>query len=155
MSVQVSDRQNGGHVAFGDEEYAKRKAMKNRSSNLTADERKLEGCLLHADERAAQFGEEFGPEAASFAVIPRTGLFGIEFCLRPNVEPGHLSAAAKAPLHALDDLSPRPGVAGRLTMRRESLLQQGLLPLVQGHLVDTGRNAVPQRLYVVDLIFDR
>jgi hypothetical protein len=154
MSVQVSDRQNGGHVAFCDEEYAKRKAMKNGSSNLTADERKLEGRLLNPDECCAQCGEEFGSEAASFGVIPRTGLFGVEFCLRPNVEPGHLSAAAKVLLNALDDFSPRPGVAGRLTMRREPLLQQGLLPLVQGHLVNTGRNAVPQRLYVVDLILD-
>ena len=155
MAVQVSDGQNRGHVAFCDEEYAKRKPMKDGSSDLTADERKLEGGLLDADECGAQLGEEFGSEAASFAVIPRTSLFGVEFCLRPNVEPGHLSVAAKVPLNALDDLSPWPGVAGRLTMRREPLLQQGLLPLVQRYLVDTGRNTVPKRLDVVNLIFNR
>lgn len=100
-------------------------------------------------------GEEVGTESISFAVIPRSGLFGIEFCFRPNVEPDHLSAGAKVPLNPLDDLSPRPAGARRLTMRRETLLQQGLLPLVQRHLTGTGRNAVPQRLYVVDLIFNR
>jgi len=51
MSVQVSDGQNGGHVALCDEEYAKRKAMKDGSSNFTADERKLERRLLDADKR--------------------------------------------------------------------------------------------------------
>jgi hypothetical protein len=110
--------------------------------------------LLNANEYRAQFGEEFNAEAVSLAVIPCPSLFGVEFCLGPNVEPGHLSAGAKASLNALDNFSPRPGVAGSLAMGREPLLQQSLLPLVQGHLVDTGGNAVPQRLYVLDLIFD-
>jgi hypothetical protein len=123
MSVQVSNGQNGGHIAFCDEEYAKRKPMKNGSSDFTTDERELEGRLLNAEECGAQFGEEFGPEATSFALIPRTSLFGVEFCLRPNVEPSHLSASAKVLLNPLDDLSPRSGVTGRLTMRREPLPQ--------------------------------
>ena len=154
MSVQVSNGQNGGHIAFCDEEYAKRKPMKNGSSDFTTDEGELEGRLLNAEEGGTQFGEEFGPKATLFAFIPRTSLFGVEFCLRPNVEPSHLSAGAKVFLNPLNDFSPRSGVAGRLTMRRQPLLQQGLLPLVQGHLVHTGRNGVPQRLDVVDLIFD-
>lgn len=53
MSVEVSDSQNGGHIAFCDEEYAERKAMKNGSSNLTADERKLERGLLNPNECGA------------------------------------------------------------------------------------------------------
>ena len=150
----MSNGQNGRHIAFCDEEDAKRKPMKNGSSDFATDERELEGGLLNAAECDAQFGEELGPEAASFALIPRTCLFGVEFCLRPNVEPSHLSSGAKVLLNPVDDFSPRPSVAGRLTMRRESLLQQGLLPLVQWHLVYPGRNGVPQRLYIVDLIFD-
>ncbi len=53
MSMQVSDGQNSGHVAFCDEEYAKRKAMKDGSSNFGADERKLEWRLLDADQSIA------------------------------------------------------------------------------------------------------
>jgi hypothetical protein len=50
MPVQVCNGQNGGYVTVYDEEHAKRKAMKNGSSNLSADERKLKGRLLNADE---------------------------------------------------------------------------------------------------------
>lgn len=82
------------------------------------------------------------------------GLLDVEFRLGPNVEPGHLSAGAKVLLNAFHHLSPRPRVTGRLTMRREALLQQNLLPLVQRHLVNARRDAVPERLNVVDLIFD-
>lgn len=53
MSVQVCDGQNRGEVAVDDEEYAKRKAMENGSSNLAIDERKLKGRLLNADECVA------------------------------------------------------------------------------------------------------
>ena len=128
--------------------------MKNGSPNLTADERALKGRLLDPDKGGAQFEEECGAEADSLALIPRTSLFGVEFRFGPNVEPGHLSAGAKTLLNAFDYVSPRPGVTGRLTMRREALLQQNLLPLVQRHLVDASRDAVPERLNVVDLIFD-
>lgn len=37
----------------------------------------------------------------------------------------------------------------------ESLLQDALLPLMKRHLIQAGCNMVPERLYVVDLIFDR
>ena len=53
MSMQVSDGQNSGYVVLCDKEYAKRKAMKDGSSNLAADERKLEGRLLDADKCGA------------------------------------------------------------------------------------------------------
>ncbi len=152
--MQVSNRQNRGRLAFSDEEYAKRKPLENRAADLATDERELKGRLLDANECCAQFSEEFSAEAVSFAVIPHPSLFGVEFCLRPNVEPHHLSAGAKVSLHALDDFSPRPGVAGRLPMRRKPLLQQGLLPFVQWQLVDARRNGVPQRLDVVDLILN-
>jgi hypothetical protein len=42
--------------------------------------------------------------------------------LGPNVEPGHLSPGTGVPLHTLYDLSPRPGITGRLTMRRKPLM---------------------------------
>ena len=153
--MQVSDGQNGRNIVFCDEEYAKRKSVQERSADLTSDERKLERCLLNPDERSAQRGDEVGSEATSFTVIPCTSRFGIEFCLGPNVEPNHLSTCAKVPLYAFDDLSPWACVAGRPTMRGQPVLQQGLLPLVQRHLVHTGCDTVPQRLDVVDLIFNR
>lgn len=53
MSVQMSNGQDGGHVALFNEEDAKRKAMKDGSSNVTADERELEGRLLDADKGGA------------------------------------------------------------------------------------------------------
>jgi hypothetical protein len=40
-------------------------------------------------------------------------------------------------------------------MRSESLLQDAQLPFMKRHLIQTGCNVVPERLYVVDLILDR
>lgn len=40
-------------------------------------------------------------------------------------------------------------------MCSKALLQEGLLPLLQWYLLDAGRDVVPERLHVVDLIFDR
>jgi hypothetical protein len=37
----------------------------------------------------------------------------------------------------------------------ESLLQDALLPLMKRHLIQAGCNVVPERLYIVDLVFDR
>ena len=142
--MQVRDGHDRCHVAFDDEEDAEREAMKDRASDLTEDERELQRPLLNAHESGAQLGKERCPEPNLFAVVPNAGVLGVDFCLRPNVEPSHLSAGAKALLNPLDDLSPRPSIAGGLTMRRDPLAQEGLLPLVKGHLVGAGRDAVPQ-----------
>lgn len=40
-------------------------------------------------------------------------------------------------------------------MRSKSLIQQGLLPLLEWYLIDAGRDVVPERLDVIDLIIDR
>ena len=151
----MRDGQDRHSLAFDDEEHPEREAMKNRSPNLTNDDRELQRSLLNAHERRAKLIEEFCPEATALTLIPRASLLDVEFCLRPNVEPGHLWAGAETVLNSLDDFPPWPRVAWRLTMRGEPFLQQGLLPLVKGHLIDAGGNAVPQRLHVVDLVFDR
>ena len=39
-------------------------------------------------------------------------------------------------------------------MRCETFLQKGLLPLLERYLVDIRRDVVPERLHVVDLVFD-
>ena len=155
MTVEVGNRQNRSRVPFGDEKYPKRKPVNYGAADLATDERELKGRLLNANECRAQFGEEFSTKAVLFAVIPRPRLFGVEFRLGPNVEPDHLANGAKVSLHPLDNLSPRPGVAGRLAMRRKPFPQQGCLPFLQWHLVDTGRYGVPQRLNVVDLVLNR
>jgi hypothetical protein len=40
-------------------------------------------------------------------------------------------------------------------MCRETLFQEGLLPLLEGDLVDIRRDVIPERLHVIDLVFDR
>ena len=40
-------------------------------------------------------------------------------------------------------------------MCRETLFQEGLLPLLERYLVDIRRDVIPERLHVVDLVFDR
>ena len=39
-------------------------------------------------------------------------------------------------------------------MGGQTFLQQNLLPFLERHSIDSGRDAVPKRLHVVDLIFD-
>lgn len=140
----MRDGYDGRHVAFEDKEHAKRKAMKNRSSNITKDARKLRRCRLNTRQRPAKFPEEVRAEAGPFAFVPHAGLQSIELCLRPNIEPGHLSACSKPVLNSIDDFSPRPSLARRLAMSGKPLFQHGLLPLVKRHLIDARRDAVPQ-----------
>jgi hypothetical protein len=140
----MRDGHDSRYVAFEDEEHAKGKAMKNRSSNITKDARKLRRRRLNTCERPAKFAEEVRAEAGPFAFVPHAGLQGIEFCLRPNLEPGHLSACSEPVLNSIDDFSPRPGLARRLAMSGNPLFQHGLLPLVKRHLVDARSDAVPQ-----------
>jgi len=40
-------------------------------------------------------------------------------------------------------------------MCSKALIQQGLLPLLEWYLIDTGGDVVPERLHVIDLIADR
>lgn len=108
--MQVCDGHNRCHLAFHDEKHTEWEAMKDRPSKLTEDERKVERPLLDPSEGGAKFSDEFRPEAKPFAVIPQRGFQGVEFCLRPNVEPGHLPASTETLLNPFEDLLPRPGV---------------------------------------------
>ncbi len=105
-------------------------------------------------ERGAKFSEELRAQAKPFAVVPRCRIKGIALCLRPNIEPGHLRPGTQALLNPFNDFLPRPRLARRTTMRSQAFLQEDLLPLLERHLIDTGCDAVPQRLHVVDLLFN-
>ena len=67
----------------------------------------------------------------------------------------HLSTDAETLLHQFNDFLPRPGVVRRSPMCSKALIQQGLLPLLEWYLIDTGGDVVPERLHVIDLIADR
>ena len=70
--------------------------------------------------------------------------------------PQHLPArGTQAVLNPFDDFLPRPGIARRATMGSQTFLQQSLLPFLERHLIDGGCDPVPQRLHVVDLLFNR
>ena len=49
----------------------------------------------------------------------------------------------------------RSGLFWALAMSGETLFQDSLLPLLQRHLVDGRRYVIPERLHVVNLLFDR
>jgi hypothetical protein len=58
-------------------------------------------------------------------------------------------------LDSFNDFLPRSGFLRGLAMCRETIFQEGLLPLLKRYLVDIRRDVIPQRLHVVDLVFDR
>jgi len=95
------------------------------------------------------------PNGKRRRIALRSCLEGIEFCFRTNCQPVHLPNAAETLVHPFNDLRPRPRVVRRQPMCRKALIQQGLLPLLEWHLIDAGRDVVPERLHVVDLIVDR
>ena len=155
MAMQVRDRQDCCDIGVHDEEHAKREAPKNGTATFAEDERIMPRAFFDSCERGAKFGQELQTQAIAFAVIPRGRFKGIEFCLRPNVEPGHLRPGTQALLDTFDDFLPRPSVARRSTMRSQTFFQQGPLPFLERHLIDSGCDAVPKRLHVVDLLFNR
>ena len=120
--MQVRDSQDRRDVVFEDEEDAERKPMQNRSAEFTKDPWKLQGPLFHTCEGRAKFTEEFKPKAGLFAFIPRAGLEHVEFCLSPNVEPGHLLASSKTMLNSVDDVPPGADFAWRPAMRSQPFL---------------------------------
>ena len=153
--MQMCDGENCCELFLHDEEHAERKPVENGSPKLPKDERKAQGPFLDPRKRCAKFNEEVRPEALPFAVVPRCRFEGIEFCLRPNLQQRHLPIGAKAMLYSFNDLFPRSGFVGGSAMCRETLFQEGLLPLLERHLVDIRRDVIPERLHVVDLVFDR
>jgi hypothetical protein len=128
--------------------------VENGPPKLAKDERKTQRPFLDPRKRCAKFSEEFRPEALPLAVVPGSCFEGIEFCLRPNVEPRHLPTGAEALLDSCNDFLPRARFIRRAAMRCETFLQKGLLPLLERYLVDIRRDVVPERLHVVDLVFD-
>jgi hypothetical protein len=111
--------------------------------------------LLDVCKRGAKLGNEFRSKAFPFAVVPQRCLKGIEFRFRPNFQPAHLPNVAETLIHPFNDLLPRPRVVRRAPMGSKALIQQGLLPLLEGYLIDAGRDVVPERRHVIDPIIDR
>lgn len=68
---------------------------------------------------------------------------------------GTLPTGSEAMLYSFNDLLPRSGFFRYSVMRRETFFQEGLLPLLQRHLVDVRGDVIPERLHVVNLFFDR
>lgn len=129
--------------------------MENGSPKIPKDERKSQRSFLDPRKRCAKFNEEFRPEALPLAVVPRSRFEGIDLCLRSNLKQRHLPTGAEAVLYSFNDLLPRSGFLRGSAMCREPLFQESLLPLLKRYLVDTRRDVIPERLHVVDLVFDR
>ena len=155
MTMQVRYRQNCRDIGFHNEEHSKREAPQNGSAKFVEDEWIALWAFFNSCERGAKFSQELQSQAIAFAVIPRCRFKGIEFCLRPNVEPGHLLPSTQTLLNPVDDFAPWPSVAGRSTMSGQAFLKQNPLPFLERHLIDSGCDAVPERLHVVDLLFNR
>ena len=141
--MQVRDGQNCCDLGLHDEEHTERKPMENGSSKIPKDERKTQRSFLDPYKRGAKFREEFHPETIPLTVVPRCRFEGIEFCLRPNLEQKHLPTGAKALLYSFNDLLPRSGFFRGSAMCRKTLLQEGLLPLLERYLVDIRRDVIP------------
>jgi hypothetical protein len=155
MPMQMRDRENGGTLGLHDEEQAERKPVENGSPTLPKDDRKTRRSFLDPRERRTKFSEEFHPEAFPFTVVPRSRLESIKFSLRPNLQQRHLPTGAEPLLHSFNHLWPRSGFFRGAAMGSETLFQKSFLPLLERDLVDTRRDVIPERLHVVDLIFDR
>lgn len=153
--MQVCDGENCCDLGLHDEEHAEWEPVENCSPELPEDERKTQRSFLDPCQRCVKFNEEFRPEALAPAVVPRRCFEGIEFSLGPNLQPRHLRTGAEAMPYSLDDLLPRSGFRRGSAMCRETLFQEGLLPLLERDLVDTRRDVIPERLHVIDLVFDR
>jgi hypothetical protein len=53
---------------------------------------------------------------------------------------------------AVDDFLPGAGFAGSCAMCGQALFEERLLPLMERHVVGGRRDAIPQRLHVIDLV---
>ena len=155
MPMKMCDRQNRCDLGLHDEERAKWKPVENGSPKLLKDERKAQRPFFDPRKRCPKFNEEFRPEALPFALVPRCRCEGIELCFRPNFEQRHLPTGAETLLYSFDDVFPRSGFFRRSLMCREPFCQEGLLPLLERYLVDIRGDVIPERLHVVDLVFDR
>ena len=154
MPMQMRDGENRCNLSLDDEEHAERKSMENGSTTFLKDDRKSQRSGLDPLKCRAKFNQEFCSEAGSFSFVPRCCFEGVAFCFRADVEPRHLPTGAEAILYSFNDLSPRLSLSGGSMMYREALFQERLLPLLERYLINTCSDMVPERLDVIDLVFD-
>ena len=120
--MQVRYHQDCRHVGFHNEEHSKREAAQNGSAKFVKDEWIVLWAFFDSRERGTKLRQELQSKAKAFPVVPRCRFKGIEFCLRPNVEPGHLQPGTETLLNPFDDFLPRPRVGRRSTMRHQTFL---------------------------------
>ena len=111
--------------------------------------------FLNSRERRPEFSEEFRSKPGPLAVVPGPRVEGVQLCLRPDREARHLPAAAETFLYAFDDLFPGTGFVGSPAVFGKAFFQERLLPVLQRDLASGRGDAIPKRLHVLDLIFDR
>jgi hypothetical protein len=155
MAVQVHNGEYRQRIVVDREKHAEREAMKHSAPNIAENERELPRSILDPAENRAKLVGKFKPETVPFTLVPRSSVEGIEFSLWANVESRHLRIAAQAMLKSVHDVPPRLDIARRPPMSGKPFLQHCFLPLMKRHAVNASGNVVPQRLHIVDLIFDR
>ena len=153
--MQVRDGESCCDLGLPDEEHAERKPVDDRSPQVPKDERKTQRPFLDPRKRCAKFNQEFRPEALPLAFVPRCRFERVELCLRPNLQQRHLPTGTEAMRYSFNDLLPRSGFRRGSLMCRETLFQEGLLPLLERDLVDIRRDVIPERLHVIDLVLNR
>ena len=140
----MRDGHNSCTLGLHDEENAERKPVNDGAATLLDDQWKTSRPVLDPLKRRAKFVEKISPKPFPLPVVPRSRVKDVEFCLGSDTEERHLLAVAKTLLDSINHLSPRLGFFGSPAMRREPLLQEGLLPLLQRNLVDSRRDAIPE-----------
>jgi hypothetical protein len=153
--MEMRNRQDRREISLNDEKHAEWKPVEDGPPVLAKHPRKAQRAFFDSREGCAKFDEECRSEAVPLTVVPSRRLEEIEFRFRPNVQPKHLPTGTQTLLNSLDDLLPGPCFIRRPAMRGEALRQERLLPLLQRNLVDVRRNVIPQRLDVLNLVFNR
>jgi len=142
--MQVHDCDDCFSAVLDDEEHAKREAMQDGPPAFVEHAWILLRASLNSFERGPKFSQELRAKATAFAVVPHCCFERIDLCLGPNAQPRHLAPGTETLLNPLDRFPPGPGFTRRPSMCGQPFLQQRPLPLLERHLVDGRRDAVPQ-----------
>jgi len=132
--------------------------VQQRSANFARHGGKLEWSLADARERSVDIAEEPLGEPGSLVLVPPRGILEIGLSEWPNDEPAaHSISVAAVELLAEPFLNNIPAVAGTGIGFEifEALVKDFAVPIRNRNRLRCGRDAVPQRLQVVDLLVDR
>ena len=152
--MKMCDGHDRRLFGFRCEEHPERKSVNNRAPKRARDHGKLERSFFDSDKRDAKCLKKLGTEPVALAFVPQHCFKRVEFCFRPDLQTSHLPSVVKTVLEPFDDLLPRPGLLRCSTMRCKPFLENGLLPFVTWYLIHAGGDVIPERLDIVDLIFN-